>query len=153
MWTSIATEGYIGVTGHFIDSSWRMQSLVLATEAMEERHTRVNISDRLAQIASQWKITAKVAGLVLDNASNMVVAADLLELNHDWPHVHCVGHTLQLSVNEGLKDNAIAKVVSIARKMVGHFNHSALATTKPHKMQEQLLFTKIYLKLVDHYST
>ena len=44
MWTSIATEGYIGVTAHYIDQSWCLRSLVLSTEAMEERHTAVNIS-------------------------------------------------------------------------------------------------------------
>ena len=56
MWTSIATEGYIGVTAHCIDQSWCLRSLVLSTEAMEERHTAVNISQRLREISTEWKI-------------------------------------------------------------------------------------------------
>ena len=55
MWKSIATEGYIGVTAHYIDQSWCLRSLVLSTEAMEERHTAVNISQRLREISMEWK--------------------------------------------------------------------------------------------------
>ena len=137
MWTSIATKGYIGVTAHYIDPSWCLRSLVLSTEAMEKRHTAVNISQRLREISTEWKIADKVEAIVHDNAANMVLAATLLDEELDWGHVACVGHTLQLSINDGLKEATISKMVSIARKIVGHFNHSALACSKLHAVEEQ----------------
>ena len=110
---------------------------MLSTEAMEERHTAVNISQRLREISTDWKVAEKVEAIVHDNAANMVLAATLLDEGLDWSHVVCVGHTLQLSINDGLKEATISKMVSIARKMVGHFNHSALACSKLHAVEEQ----------------
>ena len=137
MWTSIATEGYIGVIAHYIDQSWCLRSLVLSTEAIEERHTAVNISQRMTEISTEWKIADKVEAIVQDNAVNMVLAATLVDERLDWSHVACVGHTLQLSINDGLKEATISKMVRIARKIVGHFNHSALACSKLHDVEEQ----------------
>ena len=59
MWTSVAT-GYVGVTGHFIDSTWHMQSLAIDSEASEEWHTAVSIADRLKKVccASSTKAVA-----------------------------------------------------------------------------------------------
>ena len=95
---------------------------MLSTEAMEERHTAVNISQRLREISTEWKIADKVEAIVHDNAANMVLADTLLDEELDWGHVACVGHTLQLSINDSLKEATISKTVSIARKIVGHFN-------------------------------
>ena len=137
MWTSIATEGYIGVTAHYIDQSCWLRSLVLSTGAMEERHTAVNISQRLREISTEWKVADKVEAIVHDNAANMVLAATLLDEELDWGHVACVGHALQLSINDGLKEATISKMVSIARRIVGHLNHSALVCSKLHAVEEQ----------------
>ena len=60
LWTSIAQDGYIGVTAHFIDLEWEMKSIILTVEEMDERHTAANISERLKAIADEWKITKKV---------------------------------------------------------------------------------------------
>ena len=38
-WTSLATEGYITVTSHFIDEDWNFNNYVLATRKTTERHT------------------------------------------------------------------------------------------------------------------
>eukprot|EP00117_Sycon_ciliatum_P014019 scpid102070/ scgid14461/ len=87
---------------------------------MEERHTGSNIADRLKEICTSWNIVDKIAGIVRDNAANMVAAGDMLEIDLSWKHVGCVEHTLQLFVKEGLKEPAIVTLVSVARKMVGH---------------------------------
>ena len=46
-----------------------------------------------------------------------------------WPHFGCAAHTIQLSVNVGLAHSTPDKAIAIARKLVGHFKHSVVATT------------------------
>lgn len=45
IWTSIATEAYVTVSGHFISPDWDMYSVVLTTCAFPERHTGIEISN------------------------------------------------------------------------------------------------------------
>ena len=47
IWTSIATEAYITMSGHFISPDWDMCFVVLTTSAFPERHTGVEISRKL----------------------------------------------------------------------------------------------------------
>ena len=53
-----------------------------------------------------------------------------------WDDVSCVGHTLQLCVEEGLDGATISMMLAKARKIVGHFSHSALATGELHRVQK-----------------
>ena len=50
-WTSIANEGYITTTSHFINAIFEMHARVLSTVGMPERHTGKNIADRLVECA------------------------------------------------------------------------------------------------------
>ena len=72
---------------------------------MMKRHTGVNIAEFLREIAKDWNLDNKVAAVVHDNASNMVLACDLLE---GWGDLHCFGHTLQLAVSAGLDIHSIS---------------------------------------------
>ena len=135
IWTGAATQGYITVTAHFISDSWELCSRVLLTREMRERHTGVNISKTLLEAAKEWGITdERVSGLVRDNAANAILGADLT----GWPHFGCAAHTLQLSVNAGLTHPTIDKATAAARKLVGHFKHSVVATTALKEKQVQL---------------
>ena len=64
------TQAYITLTVHFITDSWKMDSMVLQTQEMPERHTGVNIHAQLSTASEKWKIKEKVVALVRDNASN-----------------------------------------------------------------------------------
>ena len=55
-----------------------------------------------------------------------------------WPHFGCAAHTLQLSVNGGLAYPTTDKAIAAARKLVGHFKHSVVATTALKEKQEEL---------------
>lgn len=83
-----------------------------------------------------WGIDKSAVHVVLrDNAKNMVKAMNDAEL----PSLPCVAHTLQLAVNEGLlAQECVADAVSVGRKIVGHFKHSALAYSQLEDIQVQL---------------
>lgn len=135
IWTSTATEAYITVTAHFIDEDWNLVSRVLSTKAMPERHTGLNIADRIRETLEEYKIpTNLVSGIVHDNASSMATAVAELEIGH----VPCFAHTLQLAVNEGLTVDRISRLTAVGRKVVGHFKHSALAYSELKKKQDHL---------------
>ena len=135
IWTSRATEAYITITAHYIDDDWKLISNVLTTEAMPERHTGVNIAERIREAMNKWQVQDEiVSGIVHDNAANMLTAVDDL----GWNHMSCFAHTLQLAVNKGLDNTTISRVSAVARKLVGHFKHSAAAMTELKQKQQQL---------------
>ena len=43
LWTSTANDGYISLTGHYIDQNWKLCAKTLASRRMEDRHTEKNI--------------------------------------------------------------------------------------------------------------
>ena len=124
IWTSRATQAYITVTVHFLTDRWKMESKVLQTQEMPERHTGVHISERLLKASVEWKISDKVVAVVRDNAANMVLASQFLE---DWGDLPCFGHTLQLAVKVLLDLPLISRQTAVCHKIVGHFKHSVVA--------------------------
>ena len=72
--------------------------------------------------------------MVHDKASNINLAVQ----NLGWQNVACFAHTLQLAVNNGLEVSQINRLASVARKTVGHFQHSSLAMTALKEKQQQL---------------
>ena len=108
-WTSNATESYITVTEHHITDDWEMQSNVLMTRAMPERHTGENLANKLLDCASEFELENKVESVVHDNARNMQSASDKCE---DWGDIGCFGHTLQLCVKPALELQNVSKIVS-----------------------------------------
>ena len=61
----------------------------------------------------------------------------------------------QLAVNKGLDANSLNQLSSLARKLVGHFKHSALATVALRQKQEQMNVLKHHLvqDVVTHWNS
>ena len=77
--TSVATEAYIPVTGHFIAPSWDLCSCVLETTAFPDCHTGPAIAIKLQQIIANFKVEpTKVVAIVYDQASNMELSLSIL---------------------------------------------------------------------------
>jgi len=53
LWTSWSVESY---TAHYINSKWELESKVLQTREMKERHTGENIAEQLRTAVKEWKI-------------------------------------------------------------------------------------------------
>ena len=69
-----------------------------------------------------------------DNAQNMTKAMEECGL----ANLGCRAHNLQLAVNEAvLSQRSIIDCISIDRKIVGHFRHSQLATSRLQSLQKQ----------------
>ncbi|XP_035981203.1 zinc finger BED domain-containing protein 1-like [Fundulus heteroclitus] len=139
IWTSVATEAYLGVTCHYITDDWDMQSISLTTMPLQDRHTASNIAEWLEQVVDRFEIPpSKIIAIVHDNGANIVAAANILEEKHGWSSVRCTGHTLQLVINAALKNPSIEKAVRAARYLVEHFKKSDLACSKLREKQQQM---------------
>ena len=68
---------YLLVTAHYIDSNWELQAFVLETLSFPERHTGVNIADKLKGLVERWAIMDSVMMVSHDQASNMKMVMDI----------------------------------------------------------------------------
>ena len=118
----MTTESYVTVTVHFF-SDWVLQSAILQTRSMPERHTAENMAHVLQAAVDNWGIASKVAACVHDNASNILLAnSRYLE----WESHRCFAHTLQLAINDGFKLGSVSTVVGGASRLLSHFHHSTI---------------------------
>lgn len=84
--------------------------------------------------------TSHLIALVHDQGSRMELAGELLEKEINCESLSCAAHRLQLCIEEGLRVYAFSRAIGAARisKLVGHFQHSALATNALQKRQESM---------------
>lgn len=125
-WTSMGNESYCGITGHWINDDWQMESSALECLHVEERHFAANVAEVYENFAADWGISSKIKAVVTDNARNMTAAV----AQTVFQHIPCLAHTLQLSIIVGFKEADTNSLFAKCRKVVGHFKHSAANTTE-----------------------
>ena len=131
LWTSCATQGFPAFTGHFVDSEWKLNSVLLSASYMPENHTGENIAKRTIETLEDFGIaTNKLVSTVHDQASNMVAAGGKIsEMVEGHEDLLCAAHRLQLCVTHSLQEENVSTLLSDARALVGHFRRSSKATT------------------------
>ncbi|RXN29633.1 centrosomal protein of 112 kDa [Labeo rohita] len=84
----------------------------------------------------KWNISKSRVHVILhDNASNMKKAMDEMGVSS----LGCFAHSLQLVVHEGLlSQRSVSDALANCRKIIGHFKHSPLATTRLEDIQKDL---------------
>ena len=147
LWTSVGQRSYITVTGHHIDSEWELKANILATKTVDDRHTGENIARHVKDIMQSFNI--KLSSIVTDNASNMITAAE----TGNFDRLSCFAHTIQLCINDGLKQKAIAKATGGAKRIIGHFSHSPLSTNAILDQQRRLNPSERPVKLIQDVQT
>ena len=122
LWTSIQTLGYMVVTCHFIDRSWKLQKLVISFKLVPTPHTGVAISETLLKCFDDWNVTSRTLAITMDNATSNDAAITNLKHKLDEKnmlvaegsllHQRCCAHILNLIVNDGLKmvKNNVSKI-------------------------------------------
>nr|GMD20613.1 zinc finger BED domain-containing protein RICESLEEPER 2-like [Ipomoea batatas] len=79
LWTTCTTEGYICLTGHFVDEKWKLNSKIIAFDKMPPPHTGFELAQKIYEILKDWGIEKNVFSLTLDNASNNDSMQDILK--------------------------------------------------------------------------
>lgn len=139
IWSSCANDAYLSLTGHFLTEQWESISCILSTCPFPGQHTAVNIVEKIKEILETYSIKIdKVVGIVHDQGSNMRLTCEMLESTSSCDSISCAAHKLQLCIEEGLSINIISGAIAAARRLVGHFRHSPLATNELRKRQESM---------------
>ena len=105
LWTAKSRHGYLGITATWLSSDFKFQEALLSCKYLPYLHTGEVISEELFQIICEWRLETTVFTVATDNGANMVKGIKLLNNNYisSVERQPCVAHTLQLSVQEGLK--------------------------------------------------
>lgn len=119
-WTSLSNNNYLGVTAHYFDPQWELQSHALAVMKTEERHFGDAVAEHFMQVAREWNIEHKVVSLTTDSARNMIAAARQLPFDH----MPCIAHSVHRAVTVSLHNSPFDSALAKCRKVVGHFKHS-----------------------------
>jgi hypothetical protein len=165
-WTSCTNQSYISFTGHVIDTQFNLKEHCLHVQEFGESHTSLNLARLMKKTVKQWTNPEELPQsdlvsltdlskwdneapptipvfVVTDNASNVTSAVKNLT---SFEHVQCFAHTLQLCVNDGIKQFPQFNVVfEKAKAITTHFRHSAKDTKK--LMSLELTFGLQQLKL------
>lgn len=123
-WTSRSNAGYIAITIHFIDTTFKLRSVLLGCLNFNDHHTSHNLSTKIEETLINWNLQNKIIFAVSDNANNIKRALTLLQLRN----FGCFAHTMNLIVQSALtlEKDLIEKVKNI----VSRFRRSTNASQK-----------------------
>lgn len=137
IWSSdVSQMSILSLTAQWINENFEMTRAVLHAHEFAGSHTGVAIAGAFDCMFATWKIKKDNVHVVLrDNARNMQKAMEECGVKS----LGCMAHTLQLAVHDGvLSQRSISDCVAIGRKIVGHFRHSQLATSRLRGIQQEL---------------
>ncbi|CAN0005502.1 unnamed protein product, partial [Laminaria digitata] len=127
IWTGTSRKMFISLTIHFADGDL-LRSLDLACEPFNVAHTGVNIAQKLKTILVDKGLDPKkCTGVTIDNASNMIKAAEILGADDDnnIVTVSCFCHSLQLTIHR-FQGCHYSSCVVPPRLFVRHFQSTQL---------------------------
>jgi hypothetical protein len=112
-WTSPNNKAFLGITGHYIDNDWALQSLLLDFVPLPGDHTGENLCGAFVDVCERRGILDKLGGVTTDNASNVGKCLTELEsacsergvtFAKDQQHVRCVAHVVNLAAQALLRE-------------------------------------------------
>jgi|GEM_PF-1403063 len=111
IWSSRAHDSYLGITCHWLTDSFELHEIVLEIGELDD-HCASDIVESVNSVLDKFNINyQKIFSITTDNGANVKSAIQQMGITN----VKCAGHTLQLSVNLGLKqvDGLISKCKSL----------------------------------------
>jgi hypothetical protein len=64
LWTFPNNKSFVSATGHYIDSNWILQEIVIDFGSISGRHNGANIADGFFNILEDYGIASKVCYLL-----------------------------------------------------------------------------------------
>ncbi|KAG5531327.1 hypothetical protein RHGRI_026069 [Rhododendron griersonianum] len=134
MWSGGNNRGYMALTAHYIDSSWKLNKRIIAFRLVEYPHNSTTIFQTVYGVFTEYNLADKVFSITFDNHSANTASIDMF-LDNLSPihggklfHMRCVCHIINLVVQDGLK--TISLELSKIKDAI-HF-----ITTSPSRQQE-----------------
>ena len=146
-WLSKIYNGYMIVTGHWIDVNWNMYSMTLEFKRFHTPHTGDAVRDFLYSVISEWKLSTNMQFITTDKAADMCSGVLKLfqKLNDDFDdhfpsmdqfHVRCIAHVVNLSVKSCMK--SVHSVVDNIRSEISALRYSTKRRDKFESVAKEL---------------
>jgi hypothetical protein len=105
LWTAKSRHSYLGVTATWLSSDFKFREVLLSCNHLAHPHTGEVISEELLRTICEWRLEETISTISTDNGANMVKGIQLLRDSYfnNINRQPCAAHTLQLSVQQGLK--------------------------------------------------
>lgn len=132
MWTSLKTESFIALTGHYITEDLELKNVLLGCCQFLGHHTADNIAAELEVLVDKYGLKNKVNFMVTDNAANIVKA---VKEKLGWKHFGCYAHSLNLVVEYALSH--IKPQIDKVKRIVAHVKKSTISSERLEKYQVQ----------------
>ncbi|KAL4126349.1 hypothetical protein QTP88_010571 [Uroleucon formosanum] len=116
-WTSRAIDSYLTFTAHYFYDNWKLYSVTLSIEEIQESHTVENLKDSIMNVIESWNLNSKITGISHDNVANISNAVKLF-YDQDIYSNRCAAHTLQLAVKKFLDLNTCRPLLKTESKIV-----------------------------------
>ncbi|WVZ51492.1 hypothetical protein U9M48_002636 [Paspalum notatum var. saurae] len=148
MWTSQNQKrGYMAVTGHFIDNSWKLRNIIMTFIYVPAPHTGEVICEELYDALVEWNIDEKISTVTLDNCTtNNSVITELIKkigpsklmLEGILFHMRSAAHILNLIVKDGLE-----VILSAIKKIRDSVAFWTATPKRVEKFEEMAKFLKV----------
>ncbi|XP_060793315.1 zinc finger BED domain-containing protein 4-like isoform X2 [Neoarius graeffei] len=114
-------QPYMSLTVHYVNESWKIQSVCLQTSYFPQDHTGESIALELKDALSSWSLPEeRLTCITTDSGSNVIKAMK----DNNWPNLKCFGHRLHNAIVNGVKDDKTDRALGLCRKAVSAFSYS-----------------------------
>lgn len=113
-WTSITQKAFLGITIHWLNNNWKLESYLLRLCPLNKRHSGKYLFKVLLKTLKDFNIDKNILTITCDNASSNIVLVDYFkQYNQDTQpvgfflkEIRCLAHIINLIVQDiliGLK--------------------------------------------------
>ncbi|KAI7961675.1 hypothetical protein MJO28_002164 [Puccinia striiformis f. sp. tritici] len=106
-WTSPSDVSVLGVTAHWIDNHFSLQSITLAAQILKGSHTGVSLAEHLIKVLDEFDIHKHIFCITTDNTSNNrtmgVHLAETIPLDNENCLLGCMAHVINLAAQAGIE--------------------------------------------------
>ena len=108
-WTSRRMVGFIAITGHYIDESGHLQTLLMGCDSIAGSETGEAIAERLHGTFISNGVNRKIICGVTDSASNVKAGLRV----GGWVRISCFAHAINLIAKEAMNVHLAAIAVAL----------------------------------------
>jgi len=132
-WTSPNNLGFLGITVHWVDKQFELQSMTLAFAPLKKSHCGTELARGFKVVLRDFGLLWKIMAITLDNAADNTTMLNNISSSTDNSfnmnfHIRCFAHVVNLGAQDALK--VIARDLVPLRKIIIAIRHGPQSMLK-----------------------